>query len=41
MKLKLWTRIYIGINEKVYKSTESLKNVIHILGNVIQGLGHS
>ena len=27
--------------EKVYKSTESLKNVIHILGNVIQGLGHS
>ena len=27
--------------EKVYKSTESLKNVIQILGNVIQGLGHS
>ena len=27
--------------EKVYKLTESLKNVIHILGNVIQGLGHS
>ena len=27
--------------EKVYKSIESLKSVIHIMGNVIQGLGHS
>ena len=39
-KTKLWHK-HRDQWEKVYKLTESLKNVIHILGNVIQGLGHS